>query len=422
MTNPETATEVDSETDEKSAEELVLQDLTEPADGLPGVLTTQWELERAVGALAKARGPVAVDAERASGFRYGQHNYLVQVRRPGAGTFLIDPIALPDLSALSDTVAEDEWVFHAASQDLWPLREQHLEPRRIFDTELAARLLGMPRVGLAAVVAEILGLRLAKEHSASDWSRRPLPDDWLRYAALDVEVLVELRDELAQRLDDAGKLSWAEEEFAAVLAAPAPAPRPEPWRRISRITDLRGRQALAVARELWLTRDENARNRDISPGRVLPDRAIIQAAAAQPRTIPELLKLREFGGRNVRQRAPMWLDAINRALALPADQLPTTRGVASDAPPPTRTWSEKSPGAAARWNAVRPAVVALAEALSLPVENLLQPDALRRLAWDETIGPDQVAEFLAGRGARAWQIAQVEPVIAGALRGYGAST
>ena len=169
---------------------------------------------------------MAVDAERASGYRYGQRTYLVQLRREGAGTALIDPIAVPDLSALSDALVGVEWVLHAASQDLPGLAEQGMRPSRVFDTELGARLLGLDRVGLAAVVADALGLGLAKEHSAVDWSTRPLPTEWLRYAALDVEVLVELREVLAERLAVAGKAEWAAQEFEAVrTAAAAGAPR-----------------------------------------------------------------------------------------------------------------------------------------------------------------------------------------------------
>src|SRR5690606_18294158 len=192
---------------------------------------------------------------RASGYRYGQATYLVQVRRQGAGTALIDPVPLRDLSVLSAAVGDVEWVLHAASQDLPGLAEHGLRPARVFDTELAARLLGMPRVGLAAVVADTLGLGLAKEHSAVDWSTRPLPEDWLRYAALDVEVLVEVRDVLAARLEESGKAAWAAQEFEHVRTLPPPAPRVEPWRRTSGTHTVKGRRQLAVVRSLWEARE-----------------------------------------------------------------------------------------------------------------------------------------------------------------------
>jgi len=379
--------------------------LTAPADGVPRVVDTPSALARAVTAFASGTGPVAVDAERASGYRYGQSTYLVQLRREGAGTVLIDPVALPDLSAMSDALDGVEWVLHAASQDLPGLAEQHLVPSSVFDTELAARILGMERVGLAAVVAEVLGLGLAKEHSAVDWSTRPLPDAWLLYAALDVEVLVELRDRMAERLEAAGKTEWARQEFEAVRLTGPAVPRVEPWRRVSGSHTLRQARQLAVVRELWLTRDENARKRDIAPGRVLPDRAIVAAAQAMPRTVPALTKLPTFAGKGTQRRAVLWQSAIDRALALPQSDLPSLHGPRSDAPPSPRSWADRDPLAAARLEAARELVTRLGEEHHIPVENLLQPDALRRLCWTppRTITAETVAEFLRGRGARDWQ-------------------
>ncbi|GAB3098742.1 HRDC domain-containing protein [Isoptericola nanjingensis] len=380
--------------------------LTEPADGVGRVVDTPAALDRVVERFAAGTGPVAADAERASGYRYGQATYLVQLRREGAGTALLDPVALPDLSAIGDAVGDAEWVLHAASQDLPGLAEHGLRPARVFDTELAARLLGLERVGLAAVVAELLGLGLAKEHSAVDWSTRPLPEDWLRYAALDVEVLVDLRDRLAERLDADGKAEWAAQEFEAERTAPPPAPRVDPWRRTSGTHTLRDRRQLAVVRSLWLARDASARARDVSPGRVLPDRAIVAAARALPRTVPQLTALPEFAGKATRRRAPAWQRAIDEALALPDDRLPSQRGPRTDGPPQPRTWADRDPVAARRLTTARDLLATMSGDLHVPVENLLQPDALRRLCWTP---PDparsaEIAEFLRGRGARPWQI------------------
>ncbi|MFD0891800.1 ribonuclease D, partial [Streptosporangium algeriense] len=180
------------------------------------------------------------------------------MRRAGAGSALIDPIRCPDLSGLDEALADAEIVLHAASQDLPCLAELNFRPRELFDTELAGRLLGYERVGLGMMVENVLGLRLEKGHSAADWSTRPLPEDWLRYAALDVEVLVELRDILYQELDASGKLPWAQEEFAAVLAHKSPTPRSDPWRRTSGIHKVRSLRGLAVVRELWTLRDRLA--------------------------------------------------------------------------------------------------------------------------------------------------------------------
>lgn len=395
--------------------------LTTPVDGVPDVLATRSGLDRAVEALAGGTGPVAVDAERASGYRYGQHNYLVQMRRAGAGTVLVDPVALPDLSAVNEALRGTEWVFHAASQDLHALSEQGLRPDALFDTELAARLLGLERVGLGAVVAEVLGLGLAKEHSAVDWSTRPLPASWLTYAALDVEVLVDLRDALAERLDAAGKSEWARQEFEAVRLAPPPEPRVDPWRRVSGVHALRSRRQLAVVRALWQAREDNARRRDISPGRVLPDRAIVAAAQALPRNVGALRALPAFSGRGTSRRAPLWQAAIDAALALPEADLPSVRGPRTDAPPPPRAWADREPAAAARLEAAKAVVAGLSEALVVPVENLLQPDALRRLCWapPAVLTEDTVTEALAARGARTWQTDLLAGPLAAAIGAAG---
>jgi len=158
----------------------------------------------AVAAIAAGNGPIAIDAERASGFRYSQRAYLIQIFRRGAGTFLFDPPAVGAFDELNAVIDDTEWVLHAASQDLACLREVGLQPKKIFDTELGARLAGLPRVGLGTVVESLLGIHLAKEHSAADWSTRPLPSSWLIYAALDVELLVDLRDAIAALLLTAG--------------------------------------------------------------------------------------------------------------------------------------------------------------------------------------------------------------------------
>jgi len=391
--------------------------LLEPRDGLPPLVASQEALDAAISALAGGTGPVAVDAERASGFRYGHRAFLVQFRRQGAGTVLIDPVACPDLSALDAALADTEAVLHAASQDLPCLAEIGYRPRRLFDTETAGRLLGCPRVGLATMVESMLGLGLEKTHSAADWSTRPLPTEWLRYAALDVEVLVELRDVLAERLTQEGKIEWARQEFLAELtAAPSP-PRADPWRRTSGIHRVRTRRALAVVRELWLERDKIARRRDLSPTKVLPDSAIIEAARAMPTGPDELNAIAGFSGRNARRHQPEWLRAIGRARAQPDRALPAASAPAGDGPPPAHRWQERDPEAAKRLVAARAVVAALADSHNLPAENLVPPDAVRRLSWQPPaeISPASVGADLAGYGARPWQVELTAVPLARAL-------
>jgi ribonuclease D len=380
--------------------------LTEPRDGTPDPVATPRELAEVVRRFASGTGPVAVDAERASGYRYTHRAYLVQVRRAGAGTALIDPLPFSDLEPLHAAIVDAEWILHAASQDLPCLAELGLHPKRLFDTELAARLAGFERVGLAALTEQLLGHALEKHHSAADWSTRPLPRDWLTYAALDVELLVDLRDLLAAELARQGKTEWATQEFAALVdaATQPPRTRPDPWRRTSGIHKVRGPRALARVRALWTARDGVAARRDVAPGRILPDSAIIAAAEADPKDERALVALSGFGGRSVRRLARTWLDALDQARELPVEELPVTPP--SEGPPPPHRWAERDPAAAARLARCREAVNQLAAANTLPPENLLAPDAVRRLAWSPPDPADEtaVSGALAKYGARSWQI------------------
>jgi ribonuclease D len=394
-----------------------LQRLDFPRDGVPPVIVDRPALNAMIDALVAGTGPIAVDAERASGHRYGQRAFLVQIRREGAGTALIDPVELPDLSDLNHAIAGIEWVLHAASQDLPCLAEVGLHPTILFDTELGGRLAGYPRVGLAAMVEELLGLSLAKEHSAVDWSTRPLPEPWLRYAALDVEVLADLRNAVAAELARQGKLAWAEEEFAAVAAAPPPPPRVDPWRRTSGMHRVRDRRRLAGVRELWTARDAVARQRDLSPGRILPDSAIVEAALAMPTSMTALNALPAFSGRGARRHTRQWLDALDAARALPDTDLPQQH-LPADGPPPPRVWAERDPAAAGRLAAARAAITELAQSLDVPVENLLSPDSVRRLCWDppQELSQSNVEQVLRGLGARQWQVELTAMVLTEALQ------
>ncbi len=366
-------------------------------------------------ALAGGRDPVAVDVERASGFRYSQRAYLVQVFRRGAGVFLFDPPAIGDMTPLQRAIGAEEWILHAASQDLPSLREVGLEPAAIFDTELAARLLGHDRVGLGAVVEDTLGITLAKAHSASDWSTRPLPQSWLEYAAHDVEHLVDVRDALAAELTEQRKTQIAAEEFQAVLARLPKPPREEPWRRLSGLHTLKGRRTLAVARALWLAREEYAEQEDIAPGRLVPDRALVAAVRAEPASKQELARIQEFTGRASRTQLDRWWAAIERGRS--ERDLPTERAAGGDSLPPPRVWADRNPDADARLKAARGLVDATAEALRMPVENLLTPELLRRIAWSppSVVTEASIAEALTELGARPWQVAHTAQVIADAF-------
>lgn len=371
-------------------------------------------LQEACDAIEAGDGPVAVDVERASGYRYSQRAYLIQVFRRGAGVFLFDPPAVGSFEPLQQAIGHEEWVLHAASQDLPSLRDEGLLPASLFDTELAARLLGHERVGLGAVVEDTLGITLAKAHSASDWSRRPLPQSWLEYAALDVIHLVDVRDALATELAEQDKLDIAAQEFAATREREPKPARAEPWRRLSGLHTVRGRQELAVARELWQEREAFAQAQDVSPGRLVPDRSLVAAVRAKPGSKSELAKISEFTGKASRSELDRWWDAIRRGRAstdLPAERVP------SDTLPPPRVWADRNPDAAQRLKVARAAVDQCAEELRMPTENLLTPDFLRRVAWEppEVADATHIAAALADLGARPWQIERTAGIIADAF-------
>ena len=202
------------DTSGEQEEPLPLLELREP---LPNVITDISVFEDAVNRIANGTGPIAIDAERASGYRYSQRAYLIQVRRQGSGTFLFDPISHLEFELLFRQTENEEWIIHASTQDLTCLREVGITPNKIFDTELAARLLGYPKVGLSALVEKHFGVTMAKEHSAADWSTRPLPEPWLHYAALDVELLIELRDMLHDELVKQNRIHWLDQECGHIL-------------------------------------------------------------------------------------------------------------------------------------------------------------------------------------------------------------
>ena len=377
------------------------------------VISDAEEFLAACATLAAGSGPVAVDVERASGFRYSQRAYLVQVFRRDAGVFLFDPPAIGDFAPLQDAIGSEEWVLHAASQDLPSLRDLQLEPPTIFDTELASRLLGHERVGLAAVVEHTLGITLKKEHSAADWSTRPLPASWLDYAALDVLHLVDVRDALVEELVEQDKTSIAAEEFAATLSRAPKPPREDPWRRLSGLHQVRGARNLAIARALWQARESYAQEQDVSPGRLVPDRSLMAALLGNPQSKQALAGIKEFQGRASRTQLDRWWQAFVDGRA--TEELPRER-VPSDALPPPRAWADRNPEADARLKAARPVVEAIAEELSMPTENLLTPEFLRRVAWDLTLEtPEAIGDALAALGARHWQIAQTAQKIADAF-------
>jgi len=420
----------ESQIDTPDAAEPDVTPLVHPADGVPELSVSVDEIKSAATLLAGGHGPFAVDAERASGFRYSNRAYLIQIRRAGAGTVLIDPVShggdpLAVLRPVADVMASDEWILHAADQDLPCLAEVGMQPPALYDTELAGRLAGFDRVNLAAMTQRLLGVGLAKGHGAADWSRRPLPAAWLNYAALDVEVLVDLRDAIAAVLAEQDKTAWAAEEFDYLRSTAGQSPpttRRDRWRRTSGIHKVRNQRGLAAVRQLWIVRDEIAQRRDIAPGRILPDSAIIDAAAADPKTLDALVALPIFGGKRQRRSASTWLAALQAARENP---VPDEEAEPTNGPPPPARWARRRPDAAARLDAARAALRELSERVAVPTENLVTPELIRRLCWDWAGAQDVAAaidEFLVAGQARNWQRELTVPVLAEALTAPGEQT
>jgi ribonuclease D len=408
------------------SEEKLAVPLLQPALGTPPVIDTESSFKEALTQLSQGNGPFAVDAERASGFRYSARAYLIQIKRNDGGLHLIDPIPFGPghelFSQLNSLMNTDEVILHASTQDLPCLRELGINPVRLFDTELAGRIAGLPRVGLGPLLETLMGVSLAKEHSAADWSARPLPKEWLTYAALDVELLVELRDRMYEILEQANKLSWALEEFTSILKAPPAPPRVDPWRRTSGMHKIKRRDQLAIIKELWNARDQVAAEQDIAPGKLLNDSAIIELAMAAAVTKKEFEKaLRPLGLRaRWLENLPLWLSSITVALSLPEDQWPAMRTNA-DTLPPIKLWRDKFPEKYAPLSHARAAIELIAQENEIPVENLITPEHVRRVCWKPPTGATEVLSLraveqaLIDLGARQWQIALVAPAVATAL-------
>ncbi|MES5089059.1 HRDC domain-containing protein [Gardnerella vaginalis] len=437
--------------------------LKEPREGVPEVIDTLEAYKDYCSLLAAGSGPLAADAERASGFRYGHEDWLIQFKRKGAGIGLLDPIELTKLGAdwheFNEAVGDAPWIIHDSMQDLPGFFDIGLRPLALFDTEIAAKLLGRKRFGLSSVTEYYLGLTLAKEHSAADWSYRPLPRDWRNYAALDVELLIELEEVMRAELKKQGKLLWANQEFAHLLSkgAQKKAPHPNPWLRISHINVLmHDKIGLMIAKELWQKRDELARQYDIAPTLLLSDAAIIEAGKRKPSNSREFRSIRILNERvrihtgseqdkMFERYAPIqrkikpnvWKvvieEAINRAksgevaiidytqssndeddcscsnesslIAKNVQDAQESQDVQESqaAPRSMKYWREHHPKRYERLQNVKQSLIKIAEDTHTPTEIIIKPQIIRNLCWQDDVEHINVKEFLDEQGARMWQ-------------------
>ena len=359
----------------------------------------QQALDELVAQLSGAK-IIGLDAERASGFRYSHRAYLLQIAIRDSAIYLVDPEGFSDpswSSQLAKPMGQTTWILHAATQDLPCLAELGLVPKSLVDTELAAKLAGLERFGLASLAEALLDFELAKEHSAADWSQRPLPESMLRYAALDVDVLFEIWDALEKLLTEQGKSDWAMQEFEYLTGFKPKPTSTEPWRQLPGMSKVKDTSKQKIAAALWEARNKAALEKDVAPGRLIPDRSIAAVVAEPPKTKSELASNKQFQGRASRSMLDTWWKAIAASGKL--EIRPEERS--ADFIPNHRSWEKRFPEAHVRLSHTRPLILEKAQELELPVENLLTPDILRRVCFDPD---DNIAVQLRTLGAREWQI------------------
>lgn len=269
---------------------------------------------------------VAADTEAASFHRYRDRIYLLQLSTQHH-TALIDPLAVTDLSAVGAVLADShiEKVFHDADYDLRVLdRDYGFRAVRLFDTRIAAQLAGEPAIGLAALLAKYIGVKLAKEHQKADWSQRPLPPPMLAYAAADTQHLLALRDALEQRLRALGRFDWAAEEFKLLEAlrwTGMSAADAEAYLRVKGAKGLAPR-SLAAFRELHRWRETVAEREDKAPFRIIGNDALLAVSRALPANHDEQVRIKDLPNSLARRYGDALLAAVGRAKALRDNELP----------------------------------------------------------------------------------------------------
>jgi len=366
-------------------------------------------LASALEVITSTEEPLALDAERASGFRYGQRAYLIQVGVVGKAIYLIDPVAQYSeslWSSLIELLSNRTWIIHAASQDIPCLAELGIKPSKILDTELGSRILGLPRVSLGTITEHYLALKLAKEHSAVDWSERPLRKEWLEYAALDVDVLHELWNCVEADLVGNKKYDIATEEFEFLTIPQNKTPKLDRWRSLTGLHEIKDARSLTIAKHMWEAREQLAMDRDYAPGRLIPDAAIVAAVKALPKSKSELSSLRSFTGKASRTFLDTWWDAYTRGSS--AKDLVELR-IKSTGIPNHRNWPQKFPEANARMVAAKAVISELSTNLNMPPENILSPDTMRAICFEPPteLTVSTVSDFLRAKQARTWQIEAV---------------
>ena len=292
---------------------------------MPLLIQTQAELERLFDRL-RVEPLLAVDTEAASFHRHRDRVYLLQISSRKE-TAVVDPLAMSSLAPLGELLAnpEIEIVFHDGDYDLRLLHQEYgFGAVALFDTRIAAQLLNEPGVGLAALLEKYLGVRLAKRFQRADWSARPLSPDMLEYAAADTRHLPELRDILRHRLQERGRLDWAQEEFQTLSGVrwPTATPEQDGFLRIKGARTL-GSRELAILRELFYWRQDVAQRTDRAAFRILNNEPMLAMAKSPPGDLQALKEIRGLGPDQAERRGREILAAVQRGVQVPEDQLPS---------------------------------------------------------------------------------------------------
>jgi ribonuclease D len=349
---------------------------------------------------------VAVDTEGASFHRFVDRIYLLQMSTRDI-TAVLDPLAIGKPAALGRILESDgiEKVFHDADYDLRLLHQDYgWNTRRLFDTRVAAQLLGIRAFGLAALLERSFGLKLDKKHQRADWSMRPLPRDMLDYASQDTMYLLELRDRLAAELESAGRWSWAAEEFERLEGTRWEEPEGEDtgYMRIKGARDL-DRRELAIFRELVRFRDGIARELDRATFRVAGNEALFAVAKERPQTLDALTAIKGVPRGIAERRGAEMLAAVRRGMEVPEDQLPKF--------PRAPRW-DRDADFDNRVNALRTAREEAAQRLGLDPGFLCAREKLETIARKR---PQTLEELAEVPDLRRWQIEVLGPAFLKAL-------
>jgi ribonuclease D len=349
---------------------------------------------------------IAVDTEGASFHRFVDRIYLLQMSTRDL-TAVLDPLAIGKPAALGRILESDriEKVFHDADYDLRLLHQDYgWNTRRLFDTRVAAQLLGVRAFGLAALLERAFGLKLDKKHQRADWSMRPLPKDMLDYASQDTMYLLELRDRLAGELESAGRWSWAAEEFERLEGTRWEQPEGEDtgYMRIKGARDL-DRRELAIFRELVRFRDGIARELDRATFRVAGNEALFAVAKERPQTLDALGAIKGVPRGIAERRGAEMLAAVRRGMEVPEDQLPKF--------PRAPRW-DRDADFDNRVNALRTAREEAAQRLGLDPGFLCAREKLETIARKRPKTLEELAEV---PDLRRWQIEVLGPAFLKAL-------